>query len=45
MTTTTTICAYSIYFRGENQRDWLLLKDGLEQKYYSWDATAMPDGA
>jgi hypothetical protein len=36
---------YSIYFRGENQRDWLLLKDGLEQKYYSWDATAMPDGA
>jgi len=36
---------YTAYFRGENQRDWLLLKDNLEQKFYSWDATAMPDGA
>jgi hypothetical protein len=36
---------YAVYFRGENQRDWLLLKDDLDQKYYSWDATAMPDGA
>jgi hypothetical protein len=36
---------YAIYFRGENQGDWLLLKDNLDQKFYSWDATAMPDGA
>jgi WD40 repeat protein len=36
---------YAIYFRGENQRDWLLLKDNLDQKFYSWDATAIPDGA
>jgi WD40 repeat protein len=36
---------YSVYFRGENQREWLLLKDNLDQKYYSWDTTAMPDGA
>jgi len=36
---------YSVYFRGENQRDWLLLKDNLDQKYYSWDTTTMPDGA
>ena len=36
---------YAVYFRGENQRDWLLLKDDLDQKYYSWDTTAMPDGA
>jgi sugar lactone lactonase YvrE len=36
---------YAVYFRGENQRDWLLLKDNLDQKFYSWDATAMPDGA
>jgi hypothetical protein len=36
---------YAVYFRGENQRDWLLLKDDLDQKYYSWDATATPDGA
>ena len=36
---------YSVYFRAENQRDWLLLKDNLDQKFYSWDATTMPDGA
>ncbi len=36
---------YSVYFRGENQQDWLLLKDNLEQKFYSWDTTSMPDGA
>ena len=36
---------YSVYFRGENQRDWLLLKDDLDQKFYSWDTTSMPDGA
>jgi hypothetical protein len=36
---------YAVYFRGEDQRDWLLLKDNLEQKFYSWDTTAMADGA
>jgi WD40 repeat protein len=36
---------YAVYFRGENERDWKLLKDNLEQKFYSWDTTAMPDGA
>ena len=36
---------YAIYFRGENQHDWLLLKDNLEQRFYSWDTTSMPDGA
>jgi len=36
---------YALYFRGENQKDWLLLKDNLDQKYFTWDATAMPDGA
>ncbi len=36
---------YSVYFRGENQHDWLLLKENLDQKFYSWDTTAMPDGA
>jgi WD40 repeat protein len=36
---------YSVYFRAENQRNWLLLKDNLEQKFYSWDTTSMPDGA
>jgi len=36
---------YTIYFRGENQQDWLLLKDNLDQRFYSWDTTSMPDGA
>jgi len=36
---------FSIYFRGENETDWKPLKDKLEQKFYSWDSTAMPDGA
>jgi len=36
---------YAVYFRGENQRDWLLLKNNLDQKFYSWDTTTMPDGA
>jgi outer membrane protein assembly factor BamB len=36
---------FSVYFRGENETDWKLLKEKLEQKFYSWDSTAMPDGA
>ncbi len=36
---------YSVYFRGENQKDWLLLKDNLDQRFYSWDTTSMPDGS
>nr|MDP9147673.1 hypothetical protein [Acidobacteriota bacterium] len=36
---------YAVYYRGENERDWKLLKDKLEQKFYSWDTTAFADGA
>lgn len=36
---------YTIYFRGEGEKNWRLLKDKLTQKYYSWDSTTMPDGA
>jgi hypothetical protein len=36
---------YSVYYRGENEKDWKLLKDKLEQKFYSWDTSSMPDGA
>lgn len=36
---------YSIFYRGENEKDWKLLKDKLEQKFYSWDTNSMPDGA
>jgi hypothetical protein len=36
---------FSIYFRGESELTWKLLKDKLDTRYYSWDTTAMPDGA
>ncbi len=36
---------YSIYYHGEKDKDWKLLKDKIEQKFYSWDTTSMPDGA
>ena len=36
---------FSIYYHGEGEQNWRLLKDRLTQKYYSWDATTMPDGA
>jgi outer membrane protein assembly factor BamB len=36
---------FSIYFRGENETTWKLLKDKLDTRFYSWDTTAMPDGA
>jgi WD40 repeat protein len=36
---------YSIYYRGENEHEWKLLKDKLDQKFYSWDSTTLPDGA
>ena len=36
---------FSVYYRGENEREWKLLKDKLDQKFYSWDTTAFPDGA
>jgi hypothetical protein len=36
---------FSIYFRGENETTWKQLKDKLDARYYSWDTTAMPDGA
>ena len=36
---------YSVFFRGETEQEWKLLKDNLEQKFYSWDTTTLPDGA
>ncbi|MGB4786819.1 MAG: hypothetical protein WAQ77_19030 [Candidatus Acidiferrum sp.] len=36
---------YSVFFRGEAEHEWKLLKDNLEQKFYSWDTTTLPDGA
>jgi hypothetical protein len=36
---------YTIYYRGESEKNWKLLKDKVEYKFYSWDTTMMPDGA
>ena len=36
---------FSIYYRGEGEQTWRLLKDKLTQHFYSWDTTTMPDGA
>ena len=44
-TITTTICIYAVYYRGEGEQNWRLLKDKLNQTFYSWDTTSMPDGA
>lgn len=35
---------YSVYYRGEGQGRWLLLKDGLNERFYSFDASLLPDG-
>jgi hypothetical protein len=35
---------YSIYYRGDGEARWLLLKDQITDKYYSFDAGLLPDG-
>jgi hypothetical protein len=36
---------FAIYFRGENETTWKLLKDKVDTRFYAWDTTSMPDGA
>jgi WD40 repeat protein len=35
---------YSVYYRGEGETRWLLLKDNVFDKAYSFDASLLPDG-
>ena len=35
---------YSLYYRGDGDARWLLLKEGLDDRYYSFDASLLPDG-
>jgi hypothetical protein len=35
---------YTILYRGDGESRWLLLKDGLWDRYYSFDASLLPDG-
>jgi sugar lactone lactonase YvrE len=36
---------FSVYYRGEGETNWRLLKDNLNEQYYSWDTATTPDGA
>ena len=36
---------FAIYYRGEGEQNWRLLKDKITQRFYSWDTGTMPDGA
>ncbi|MGE5207496.1 MAG: hypothetical protein ACM3PW_17930 [Chlamydiota bacterium] len=35
---------YSLYYRGDGDTRWLLLKKDLDDRYYSFDASLLPDG-
>ena len=35
---------YSIYYRGDGETRWLLLKSDLSDRYYSFDSSLLPDG-
>lgn len=35
---------YSVYYKGDGETRWLLLKDNLSDKAYSFDASLIPDG-
>lgn len=36
---------FSVYYRGEGETRWKLMKDNVTDKFYSWDAATLPDGA
>jgi sugar lactone lactonase YvrE len=36
---------YSVHYRGEEETRWKLMKDNLRDRFYTWDAAALPDGA
>ena len=35
---------YALYYRGDNERDWKLLKSGITEKFYSFESGLLPDG-
>jgi hypothetical protein len=35
---------YALYYRGDGESRWLLLKNNLGDRYYSFDASLLPDG-
>ncbi len=37
--------SYSVFYRGEGEKSWKALKEKIEQRFFSWDSSTMPDGA
>ena len=35
---------FSVFYRGEGEQNWHLLKDKVTERYLSFDATTLPDG-
>ena len=35
---------YAVYYRGDGESRWLLLKNNLSDRYYSFDSSLLPDG-
>ena len=35
---------YALYYKGDGETRWKLLKDNITDKYYSFDASLLPDG-
>ena len=35
---------YSLYYRGDGESAWKLLKSDLDEKYFSFDSSLLPDG-
>jgi sugar lactone lactonase YvrE len=35
---------YTVYYRGDGEARWLLLKNNLSDRYYSFDSSLLPDG-
>lgn len=36
---------YTVHYRAEAEATWRVLKENVDQKFYSWDTTTLPDGA
>jgi hypothetical protein len=39
------LLSYSIYYRGEGETRWQLLKDDLADRFYSFESNLLPDGS
>jgi len=35
---------FAVYYKGEGEANWRLLKDKISEKYYSFDSALLPDG-